>query len=220
MSSAAGWRQTLGGGALMGSLLVAAMELGGGIYEHAVVCRAWPNLAVFQPQHGGVDRKRFWIPMHVALSALLPVATWAVWPHRESRRLILIADGIYAALRVWTFAYFVPEVMRIEAAPQMTEELEAAGRRCSAACSCNSIAPPAYPPHFAPLRDLDPLRLFITHTNAPPHRGSCSAIHRATSSWPPRTAESRAPLSHGHGGSLDRSHCSTARWPPWAAAWQ
>ncbi|KAL6072323.1 hypothetical protein QOT17_005707 [Balamuthia mandrillaris] len=129
MSRAAGWRQTLGGGALMGSLLVAAMELGGGIYEHVVVCRAWPNLAVFQPQHGGVDRKRFWIPMHVALSALLPVATWAVWPHRESRRLILIADGIYAALRVRTFAYFVPEVMRIEAAPQMTEELEAAGRR-------------------------------------------------------------------------------------------
>ncbi len=61
------------------ALLLMALELGGSLYERLVVDPAWPtNPAIVQPDSGGVNRKVFWIPLHGALTLLLPIALWPV----------------------------------------------------------------------------------------------------------------------------------------------
>ena len=97
------------------ALLLMAMELGGSLYERLVLDPAWPdNMALIQPDGGGVNRKVFWMPLHGFVMLLLPVALWASWSNRLIRRWLLTATGIYAAMRIWTFAYFVPRAMRFE----------------------------------------------------------------------------------------------------------
>lgn len=44
----------------------AAASFGGGLYEAGIVDRAWPaRPEIVSPSHGGINRKWFWIPMHV-----------------------------------------------------------------------------------------------------------------------------------------------------------
>src|SRR5687767_3355709 len=46
---------------------LALISLGGGLYEFRVVDRAWPRRPdLIQPARGGVSRRGFWIPAHVA----------------------------------------------------------------------------------------------------------------------------------------------------------
>jgi hypothetical protein len=47
------------------ALTLGAIALGGGIYETLLVDLVWPgNPAIIQPSRGGLDRKRFWGPLH------------------------------------------------------------------------------------------------------------------------------------------------------------
>src|SRR5262249_29462809 len=64
---------------------------------------------------GGVNRKLFWIPLHVALTLALPVALWAAWRNTAARGWLLVAIGSYAAMRIWTMLYFVPLALQFEA---------------------------------------------------------------------------------------------------------
>jgi len=106
------------------ALLLMALELGGSLYERLVVDPAWPtNPAIVQPDSGGVNRKVFWIPLHGALTLLLPIALWACWRSRAPRRWLLAAIGIYLAMRVWTFAYFIPLALQFEAAEELSDTL-------------------------------------------------------------------------------------------------
>ena len=51
---------------------LALASLGGGLYEFSVVDPAWPRRPeLIQPARGGVSRKRFWIPAHVAFELAL-----------------------------------------------------------------------------------------------------------------------------------------------------
>jgi hypothetical protein len=51
---------------------LALASLGGGLYEYLVVDPFWPNrLDLVQPARGGIDRKRFWIPVHTTFELAL-----------------------------------------------------------------------------------------------------------------------------------------------------
>ena len=110
------WRDRLAPWAVNASLLLMVLVLGGGLYEHLVVDSVWPgNVTIIQPDHGGVNRKLFWLPIHTALTLALPVALWAGWRNRAVRRWLLVALGAYVAMRVWTLIYFVPLALRFQA---------------------------------------------------------------------------------------------------------
>lgn len=118
------WRDRVARWAVNGSLLFMALMLGGSLYERLVVDAAWPtNMILIQPDQGGVNRKVFWIPLHVGVTLLLPAALWACWPKRAARRWLLVAIGTYLAIRVWSAVYFIPLALQFESAKEVTDAL-------------------------------------------------------------------------------------------------
>lgn len=115
-------RERLAYWSTLGAFLVMVLDLGGSLYEHLVLDPAWPtNFALIQRQAGGVSRTAFWIPIHTALTVLLALALWAGWRMRAVRVWLLGAVALYVAMRLWTFAYFVPRALlfeRYQGAPQ------------------------------------------------------------------------------------------------------
>src|SRR5262245_29832741 len=85
--ASASWRRRLAPRAVSAALFLTVLAVGGSLYEHLVVDPAWPgNATVIQPDHGGVNRKLFWIPLHAALTLALPLALWACWRTPAARR--------------------------------------------------------------------------------------------------------------------------------------
>lgn len=122
-------RTRLGEWMVNGALLATVLMLGGGLYEHLVVDPAWPsNPTLVQAAHGGVSRVSFWIPIHGATTLLLLLSLWACWRERRVRGLLLAATGMYLAIRVWTFLYFIPRVIQFESAEALTGELASQAR--------------------------------------------------------------------------------------------
>jgi ubiquinone/menaquinone biosynthesis C-methylase UbiE len=110
------WRARLAPSLVTASLFLMVLVVGGSLYEHLAVDPVWPaNGSVIQPDHGGVNRKLFWIPLHVALTLALPLALWGAWRIRGARRWLLVATGSYVAMRLWTMLYFVPRALQFEA---------------------------------------------------------------------------------------------------------
>jgi hypothetical protein len=63
---------------------LALLSLGGGVYEYRVIDPAWPRRPdLIQPDRGGVSRRRFWIPAHVAFEVALIVALAIAWSQSE-----------------------------------------------------------------------------------------------------------------------------------------
>lgn len=97
-----------------GALVVALLMLGASLYEHLVIDPFWPdNPALIRPEEGGVDRKLVWIPLHAAITVLLPLALWAAW-RTPARRAIVGAAVAYLVARVWSIVYFIPHALRYE----------------------------------------------------------------------------------------------------------
>jgi hypothetical protein len=96
-------------------VLLSGMDLGGTFYEHALVFPVWSanppsTFALIQPQNGGISLIRFWIPVHSLFTLGLILALVLNWSKKNTRKLILLAFTSYAVMRIWTFAYFVPEI--------------------------------------------------------------------------------------------------------------
>jgi len=103
--------------ATFAALILAAVSLGGGFYESALIDRVWPsNPALIQPSRGGIDRKRFWMPAHFAFEAALICALWAAWRNEAARDWLLVALSCHLAMRIWSFAYFIPRAAAFEKA--------------------------------------------------------------------------------------------------------
>jgi hypothetical protein len=69
---------------------LALVSLGGGLYEFTVVDPAWPRRPeIIQPGRGGVSRRRFWIPAHVAFELALIAALVLAWARRSRWRMPL-----------------------------------------------------------------------------------------------------------------------------------
>lgn len=105
------------------SALLLASEVGGGIYEHLVLDRAWPsNLALIRPERGGVHRAPFWILVHTSLLVALLGALWATWRDATLRKRVAWALGLHGVMRLWSFAYFIPAALRFESATSVSPE--------------------------------------------------------------------------------------------------
>lgn len=112
------------------ALTLGAVGLGGGLYETLLVDPVWPqNLAVIQPSRGGLDRKRFWMPVHALFEIALLVSAWTAWGDVSARPWIVSALATHFAARVWSFAYFIPRALRFEKMGDLSEDQFRLARR-------------------------------------------------------------------------------------------
>jgi hypothetical protein len=113
--------------ALAGSL--ALISLGGGLYEFSVVDPSWPRrLDLIQPSRGGISRRRFWIPTHVAFELSLVTSLILAWAELPVRFWLLIALASHAAMRLWSAFDFIPKALAFERA-DAASFTESAARR-------------------------------------------------------------------------------------------
>lgn len=96
---------------------LALMTIGGGLYEFGVVDPAWPRrVDLIQPARGGMSRRRFWIPIHVAFELALIAALIAAWPQPNLRTPLLVALASHAVMRLWSAFDFIPKALAFERA--------------------------------------------------------------------------------------------------------
>jgi hypothetical protein len=100
---------------------LALISLGGGLYEVRVIDRAWlrrPDL--IQPARGGVSRKAFWIPAHVAFELALIWALVVTWSEPEIRSWLLVGLASHGIMRIWSAFDFIPKALAFERADPVT----------------------------------------------------------------------------------------------------
>ena len=106
---------------------LAFIGLGGGLYEFSVIDPAWPRRPdLIQPARGGVDRKWFWIPAHVAFEITLVASLVAAWSHVDVRSWLAFAS--HMSMRVWSAVDFIPKALTFERAEPGTITEDAARR--------------------------------------------------------------------------------------------
>lgn len=61
--------------------------------------------------------KRFWIPVHAAITLFLFVALSLTWHEVTVRRLLLIGLASYVVMRVWSGLFFIREMLAFQRIP-------------------------------------------------------------------------------------------------------
>jgi hypothetical protein len=96
--------------------VVAGIMFGGGLLGQLWMNKAWiasppSSLALIQPPLG--DGLMFFFVLFNPLMEVLlvPLALYLNWRVPMRRTLIIVAAVVYYAMRVWTYAYFVPGIM-------------------------------------------------------------------------------------------------------------
>jgi hypothetical protein len=111
---------------------LACASLGGGLYEFLVVDPFWPRRPeLIQPARGGISRRRFWIPAHVAFELALVASLIALWSRPEVRSWLLVALASHAAMRIWSAFDFIPKALAFERADALDERAARAWARRS-----------------------------------------------------------------------------------------
>ncbi len=94
---------------------LALISLGGGLYEFSVVDPYWPiKPELIQPTRGGISRRRFWIPAHVAFELALITALIAAWSQGELRIWLVVALASHLTMRIWSAFDFIPKALAFE----------------------------------------------------------------------------------------------------------
>lgn len=103
---------------------LACASVGGGLYEFSVVDPFWPRRPdLVQPSRGGISRKRFWIPIHLAFEVTLIAALALTWSQSGVRNSLLVALASHAIMRSWSAVDFIPKALAFEkAAPEAVSE--------------------------------------------------------------------------------------------------
>jgi hypothetical protein len=116
------------------AMALALVSLGGGLYEYLVVDPFWPKRPeLIQPDRGGISRRRFWIPVHVAFELTLIAALVVAWNRPEVRTWLLVALASHAVMRIWSAFDFIPKALAFERteASRITEQAARAWTRRS-----------------------------------------------------------------------------------------
>jgi hypothetical protein len=98
-----------------------ASAIGGGLYEHIVLTPLWSasppsSFAIIQPGTG-VPLQKFWIPVHAAITLFLILSLALTWRQIEVRGLLLIGLGSYIVMRVWSWLFFIREMLAFQQVP-------------------------------------------------------------------------------------------------------
>jgi hypothetical protein len=94
---------------------LALVSLGGGLYEYCVVDPFWPRRPeLIQPDRGGISRRRFWIPVHVAFELALIRSLVVAWNRPGVRAWLLVALASHAVMRIWSAFDFIPKALAFE----------------------------------------------------------------------------------------------------------
>ena len=110
-------------GIVAATCALALISLGGGLYEVSVVDKAWPRrFDIVQPGRGGISRRRFWIPAHVAFEVGLVVALVAAWSAPAVRIWLLLALASHVSMRLWSAFDFIPKAVAFERTEATAEE--------------------------------------------------------------------------------------------------
>lgn len=97
---------------------LAFVGLGGALYEHLVLDRVWPSRPdIIQPARGGVSRRRFWVPTHVAYELVTIGLLLSAWSVPAVRLWASIAFGSHAMIRAWSAFDFIPKALAFERLP-------------------------------------------------------------------------------------------------------
>ena len=105
------------------------ISIGGGLYEFSVVDPFWPHrLDLIQPGRGGISRRRFWIPAHVAFEATLLAALFLTWSEPEVRFWLLVGFASHLVMRLWSAVDFIPKALAFERAEGTSFDADAAAR--------------------------------------------------------------------------------------------
>jgi hypothetical protein len=108
--------------AILLAMAMALISLGGGLYEFSVVDPFWPRKPeIIQPQRGGISRRRFWIPAHVAFELALIVSLVSSWSQNGVRSWLLVALASHAVMRIWSAFDFIPKALAFERAEAISE---------------------------------------------------------------------------------------------------
>jgi hypothetical protein len=111
------------------AVVLACVGLGGGLYEFSVVDSSWPRRPdLIQPAQGGISRRRFWIPAHVAFELALIASLVLAWSTADLRFWLLIALASHAVMRIWSAFDFIPKALAFEKAAPGTVAEHAARR--------------------------------------------------------------------------------------------
>ena len=110
---------------------LALILVGGGLYEFLVVDPIGPKRPdIIQPDRGGISRRRFWIPAHVAFELLLISALVFAWSLPGVRFWFWSALISHAMMRIWSAFDLIPKALAFERAEPGTIE-EGAARKWS-----------------------------------------------------------------------------------------
>lgn len=63
-----------------------------------------------------------WGPIHAFYEIALLVSAWMVRSDSDARSWMIVALVTHFGTRAWSFAYFIPRVLRFEQAGDLTEE--------------------------------------------------------------------------------------------------
>lgn len=124
----------------LSALVLGAIGLGGGVYETLLVDAVWPdNPSIIRRGHGGINRARFWAPVHSFYELALLISLWMVWSVAAARCWTLAALAIHLAARAWSFAYFIPRALRFEKLAELTDERRREARRWTQLSKCRPL---------------------------------------------------------------------------------
>lgn len=124
----------------LSALVLGALGLGGGVYETLVVDHVWPdNPSIIRSGRGGIDRARFWGPVHSFYELALFISLWMVWSVTDVRWWSVTALAIHFATRAWSFTYFIPRAIRFEKLGELTEEQRREARRWTQLSRCRPV---------------------------------------------------------------------------------
>lgn len=90
--------------------LSACVVFGGALYESLAVDPVWPRRpGIVQAHHGGISRRRFWLPAYTAFEVLLLISLVVAWTEPDVRTALLVAAGGHAVARVWSLLDSPPD---------------------------------------------------------------------------------------------------------------
>ena len=117
-------RTQLAAYALFPAVIFYGILIGAITYSHIAFLPAYlsdlPNSAVVVTGKYGVNEAPFWISIHPLLILSLLTALVLNWQNRAKRKLIALTFGIYFAVLVVIWIYFVPELLSFATSPEST----------------------------------------------------------------------------------------------------